>query len=42
MIAGPIIALFGTAWFPYVVASLVAIFVMGTITMLSLAFGWMA
>ena len=42
VIAGPIIALFGTAWFPYVVASLVAIFVMGTITMLSLAFGWMA
>lgn len=41
IIAGPIIALFGLQWFPYVTASLVAIFVMGITTSLCLAFGWM-
>lgn len=41
MVAGPIIALFGLQWFPYVTASLVAIFVIGITTSLSLAFGWM-
>lgn len=41
LIAGPIIALFGLQWFPYVAASLVAIFTMGIITSVSLAFGWM-
>ena len=41
IIAGPIIALFGLQWFPYVTASLVAIFVIGITTSLSLAFGWM-
>lgn len=42
MVAGPLIAFFGAAWFPYIVASLVAIFVIGIVTGLSLAFGWMA
>lgn len=41
IIAGPLIGLFGAAWFPYVVASLVAIFTMGIVLGLSLAFGWM-
>ena len=41
IIAGPLIALFGTAWFPYVVSSLIAIFAIGCVTGLSLAFGWM-
>jgi len=42
IIAGPIIALFGLQWFPYVTSSLVAIFVMGITVSLCLAFGWMA
>ena len=41
IIAGPLIALFGTAYFPYVVASLVAIFTIGLVLGMSLAFGWM-
>lgn len=41
IIAGPLIALFGTAWFPYVVASLVAIFSIGIVTGVSLSMGWM-
>jgi len=41
LIAGPIIALFGTAWFPWVCAGLIAIFVFGTILFASLSFGWM-
>lgn len=42
LIAGPLIALFGTGWFPYVVASIVAIFVIGIVCSISLAAGWMA
>ena len=42
LIAGPLIALFGLKWFPYVTASLVAIFVIGLVMALGLAFGWMA
>ena len=42
LVAGPLIALFGTAWFPYVAASLVAIFIIGIVTSFSLAMGWMA
>jgi len=42
VIAGPIIALFGLKWFPYVTASLIAIFVIGLTVSLSMAFGWMA
>jgi len=41
LIIGPCLALFGQQWFPWVTASLVAVFVMGTICSLSLAFGWM-
>lgn len=41
VIAGPLIALFGLKWFPYVTASLIAIFVIGLCVSLSLAFGWM-
>lgn len=41
VIAGPIIALLGMAWFPYVTASVVGIFVIGIICSLALAFGWM-
>ena len=41
VVAGPVIALFGLQWFPYVAASLIAIFVIGIVTSLSLAFGWM-
>lgn len=42
LIVGPVLALFGAAWFPYVVASLVAIFTIGLICSLSLAAGWMS
>lgn len=42
LIAGPLIALFGTAWFPIVTASLIAIFIIGVITSFSLSMGWMA
>ena len=41
LIAGPPIALFGLKWFPYVTASLIAIFVIGLTVSLSMAFGWM-
>merc|ERR1712051_180197 len=41
VIAGPLIALFGLKWFPYVTASLIAIFVIGLTVSLSMAFGWM-
>jgi hypothetical protein len=41
LIAGPIIALFGLKWFPYVTASLIAIFTIGLCVSLSMAFGWM-
>ena len=42
LVAGPLIAGFGLQWFPYVTASLVAIFVIGITSSLSLALGWMA
>ena len=42
IIAGPIIALFGSMMFPYIVASLVALFIVGLICGLALAFGWMS
>ena len=42
LIIGPILALFGAAWFPYVTASLVAVFTIGLLCSLSLAAGWMA
>lgn len=42
LIAGPLIAIFGVSMFPYIVASLVAIFMMGLVCGLALAFGWMA
>lgn len=42
LVVGPLLALFGQKWFPYVTAALVAIFVIGIICSLSLAFGWMA
>lgn len=41
LLAGPVIALFGTAWFPWVCAGLIAIFVFGFILFASLSFGWM-
>jgi len=42
LVAGPLIALFGSSWFPYVVAAIVAIFVIGLVCSISLAAGWMA
>jgi hypothetical protein len=42
IIAGPLIALFGASWFPYIVASLVSLFILTLVCGLSLAFGWMA
>ena len=42
LITGPLIALFGVAWFPYAMATLVAVFVMGAIIAVCLALGWMA
>lgn len=41
LVIGPLVALFGTAWFPYVTAALVAIFVIGVVVSISLAFSWM-
>ena len=41
LIAGPFIALFGVSWFPYVIAGIVAIFVIGCICSVSMAAGWM-
>lgn len=41
IVAGPLIAIFGAMWFPYIVASLVALFVIVVICMLGLSFGWM-
>ena len=41
LVAGPLIALFGTAWFPYVTAALIGIFIIGVVCSLSLAFGLM-
>ena len=34
--------MFGAAWFPYIVAAIVAIFCIGTTCMISLSAGWMA
>ena len=42
LIAGPFIALLGTAWFPYVCATLISIFVIIIITSFSLSMNWMA
>ena len=42
VVAGPLIALFGASWFPYIVASLVAIFTIGLVCSVSLTAGWMA
>ena len=42
VVAGPLIALFGAAWFPYIIAALVAIFAMGVVCSISLSAGWMA
>ena len=42
LVAGPIIALFGTLYFPYICASLIAIFVIGIVTSFCLSLGWMA
>lgn len=42
LVAGPLIALFGATWFPYIVASLVAIFTIGLVCMVSMTAGWMA
>jgi hypothetical protein len=41
LVSGPLIALFGASWFPYIVASLVAIFLIGIVCGISLACGWM-
>ena len=41
LILGPLLAFFGLQWFPYVTASLVAVFVITVISGLGLAFGWM-
>jgi hypothetical protein len=41
IIVGPLIALFGLQWFPFVVASLSAIFVTGVIFTACFTFGWM-
>ena len=41
IIVGPIFALFGAQLFPYIGASIVALFVIGTVSTLCLAFGWM-
>lgn len=41
LVIGPVLALFGQKWFPYVTAALVAVFVIGTVCSLSLTFGWM-
>lgn len=41
LIVGPLVAIFGSRWFPYIVASLVALFTISVICGLSLSFGWM-
>jgi len=41
VVFGPIIALFGQQLFPIVCAALVAIFILGLVVSISLAFGWM-
>ena len=41
LVIGPVVALFGLAWFPYVVAGLLAVFVIGLIVSFSLAMSWM-
>ena len=41
LITGPLIALFGVVWFPYAMAILVAVFVMGAIIAACLVLGWM-
>ena len=41
IIIGPIFGLFGAQLFPYIGASIVAIFVIGTVFTLAAAFGWM-
>lgn len=41
LILGPVVALRGLAWFPYVTASLMAIFVIGIVLSFSLAMSWM-
>jgi hypothetical protein len=40
-VVGPLIAFFGTQMFPIVCAILIAVFVLGLIVSISLAFGWM-
>lgn len=40
LVAGPLIALFGTAWFPYITAALVAIFTIGFSTFGAMELGW--
>lgn len=42
LVAGPLIALFGLSWFPYVAAGVVALFVMTLVGSICMAFGWMA
>lgn len=41
VVAGPLIALFGLKWFPYVTAAIAALFTMVLVTSFSLAMGWM-
>ena len=41
LIIGPLVAIFGARWFPYIIASLIAMFVLVLICMLGLSFGWM-
>lgn len=41
LVFGPLVAIFGAKWFPYITASLVALFAITTICGLSLSFGWM-
>ena len=41
LIFGPLIALFGMKWFPYVCAILVSIFTIVAVLFASLSFGWM-
>jgi len=41
LVAGPLIALFGLSWFPYVAAGVTALFVMTLVGSICMAFGWM-
>lgn len=41
IIAGPLVAIFGARWFPYIVASLVALFIIVLVCMAGLSLGWM-